>query len=185
MFRDQNGKIRTWVKVASVVAIVGVLVFCCLSSTIGSFLLGKRAVAVETKAPLAATSRPTATPTPTPTPVLEPETAETEPEACVLGHREGSFELQPNQAANGGHVFVNGEEFLFVDDRVVVVTNHSQNAVLIDSTDGAGIERIAPECPDPVQKRFTQGCDPDGCGQVLWVNITNSGVITTVVTADP
>ncbi|MCX6727054.1 MAG: hypothetical protein NTY75_04610 [Candidatus Shapirobacteria bacterium] len=97
----------------------------------------------------------------------------------------GKFFLPAGYSVNGGHVWVNGQEFLFVDDKVVVVTNNSNGPVEISSTDGVGM------CNDvdfsrQVTMRFSEGCDQNGCSAVLWVNVDKDGKITSkTINKDP
>ncbi|MFA6602967.1 MAG: hypothetical protein WCT01_04155 [Candidatus Shapirobacteria bacterium] len=92
----------------------------------------------------------------------------------------GRFMLRPGESANGGHIIIGKQDFLYVDDKIVVVTNDSSENVEIDSTDGVGVCNSTDKGLT-VDMRFREGCDPDGCGAVLWVKITDSGIAEEVV----
>lgn len=96
--------------------------------------------------------------------------------------------LQPGFSANGGHMSILGangkwQDFLFVDDKVVVFRNTSSNPVQINSTDGFGLCSSSDFRLETIV-RFKEGCDPSGCSQVQDVEITDNGLKSYVIKED-
>jgi len=117
------------------------------------------------------------TPTTTPTTTVLVTTDE-------VRHRHinpGASKLDPGESINGGHIVVEGVDYQFVDDKLIVVTNNSGRPLSFSSTDGVGWTNSV----DPasvVNIRFTQGCDANGCSKVLWIDWTTCGPKVYIVT---
>lgn len=96
--------------------------------------------------------------------------------------------LNPGFSANGGHMSILGangkwQDFLFVDDKVVVFRNTSSSPVQINSTDGFGLCSSSDFRLQTVV-RFSEGCDSNGCSQVQDVEITDNGLKSYVIKED-
>jgi len=167
---------------AILLAILAIVSLCCVSLVLWNPIHLSMPRIVWSETSTQPTQAPAATQVPIDNdPAPEPQiTPDNTFEVQCHHQNAGKFSLLSGYSINGGHVWVKGVEYLFVDDRVVVVTNNSDKDVEVNSTDGVGV------CNDTnydrqVKIRLSEGCDSNGCSEVKWINITNDGVKIQVI----